>query len=247
MQTIIVEDDHEQQEWLENILKAEFPNIRILAKIDSVTKAVESLRRNEVDFVIMDVMIKGGTSFDVLEKLGDFDFHIVFTTSFEEYAIRAFRQAAIDYLLKPIDRDEFIQAINRVEQREEDRKQKEQYELLISNYARNPEDQKIAIPDATSIRFVHPREIIRCVSDNSYTTFYFANQKPITISKSIKHCEQILDGLGFYRVHNRVLVNLKHIEKYKRGEGGSILLSDGAEVDISRRRKESFMRAFKEL
>ncbi|MFN2429543.1 MAG: LytR/AlgR family response regulator transcription factor [Cryomorphaceae bacterium] len=247
MQTIIVEDDHEQQEWLENILKTEFPNIQILAKVDSVTKAVESLSKSEVDFVIMDVMIKGGTSFDVLEKLGDFDFHVVFTTSFEEYAIRAFRQAAIDFLLKPIDRAEFIEAIKRVEQREEDRKQKEQYELLISNYARNSEDQKIAIPDATSILFVHPRDIIRCISDNSYTTFHFANRKPVTISKSIKHCEQILDGMGFYRVHNRVLVNLRHIEKYKRGEGGSILLSDGAEVDISRRRKESFMRAFKEL
>jgi len=247
MQVIIVEDDLEQQKWLEALLADEFSQIKIIAKVDSVTKAIETLSRTEADLVIMDVMIKGGTSFDVLDQLADIDFHIVFTTSFQEFAVRAFRRAAIDYILKPIDRSELIDAIEKVEKKEAERMLKEQYDVLIANYSQKPEDQKIAISDSTGILFVKPLSIIRCVSEHSYTTFYFSDRNPVTISKSLKHCEQILEGFGFYRVHNRVLVNLKHIERYQRADGGSIVMSDGAEVDISRRRKDSFMRAFKEL
>lgn len=247
MQAIIVEDDLEQQEWLENVLANDFPQIKIIAKADSVTKAIETLSRTEADLVIMDVMIKGGTSFDVLDQIKEFDFHIIFTTSFQEFAVRAFRQAAVDYLLKPIDRNELIDALEKVKKKEAERMLKEQYDVLIANYHQNSEDQKIAISDSTGIHFVKPKSIIRCVSEHAYTTFHFSDRKPITISKSIKHFEQILEGLGFYRVHNRVLVNLKHIEKYQRADGGSIVMSDGAEVDISRRRKDSFMQAFKDM
>ncbi len=247
MQAIIVEDDLEQQKWVETVLADEFPQIKIIAKVDSVTKAIETLSKAEADLVIMDVMIKGGTSFDVLDQLEEFDFHIVFTTSFQEFAVRAFRQAAIDYILKPIDRLEFIDAIEKVLKKEADRMLKQQYDVLIANYSQKSEDQKIAISDSTEIHFVKPQSIIRCVSEHSYTTFHFSDRKPITVSKLLKHCEQILDGFGFYRVHNRVLVNLKHIVKYQRADGGSIVMSDGAEVEISRRRKDSFMQAFKEI
>lgn len=246
MQTIIVEDDLEQQAWLEAVLKEEFPQIEIVDKVDSVTRAIEALRKKDVDFAIMDVMIKGGTSFDVLERLNDIDFHIIFTTSFENFAIRAFKQASVDYLLKPIDRSEFVKAIEKVERREKERRLKERYELLIASYQRPSEDRKIAITDNNGVVFIYPRTIIRCVSENAYTTFHFSDRQPLIVSKPLKHCEQILEEFGFTRVHNRILVNLKHIEKYSKSKG-SITMSDGMELGISRRRKDSFLQAFTEL
>lgn len=246
MQTIIVEDDLEQQAWLEAVLREEFPQIEIVDKVDSVTRAIEVLQKKDVDFAIMDVMIKGGTSFDVLERLSDIDFHIVFTTSFENFAIRAFKQAAVDYLLKPLDRTEFVRAIEKVEKKEEERQLKEQYEILIASYQQPSEDRKIAITDHNGVVFINPKTIIRCVSQNSYTNFYFSDRKPLIVTKSIKHCEQILEEFGIVRVHNRILVNLKHIEMYRKSSG-RIIMSDGEEVDISRRRRDSFLQAFKEL
>lgn len=246
MQTIIVEDDLEQQKWLEAVLNEEFPQIEIVDMVDSVTRAIEVLQRREIDFAIMDVMIKGGTTFDVLERLDDIDFHIVFTTSFENFAIRAFKQAAVDYLLKPIDRSEFVRAIEKVEKKEKERKVKEQYEVLIANYQQPKEDRKIAISENHNIMFIYPKTIIRCVSENAYTTFYFSDRKPLIVTKTLKHCEQILEEFGFIRVHNRILVNLQHIEVFRRSKG-SIVMSDGEEVDISRRRRDSFLEAFKEL
>ena len=247
MRTIIVEDDLEQQNWLEAVLKEEFPEIKIVDKVGSVTHAIDALNRKKIDFAIMDVMIKGGTTFDVLERLSEIEFHIIFTTSFENFAIRAFKQAAVDYLLKPIDRNEFIQAVEKVAIREEERKVKEQYEVLIANYQHPVEERKIAISDSSEILFVYPKNIIRCYSENTYTTFYFTDREPLTVSKTLRHCEQILEGFGFIRVHNRSLVNINHIEKFNRAGNGSILMSDGKEVEISRRRKESLMQAFKEL
>jgi len=247
MQTIIVEDDLEQQKWVEAVLKEEFPQIKILDKVDSVTRAIETLQRKEIDFVIMDVMIKGGTSFDVLDRLEDIDFHIVFTTSFENFAIRAFRQAAVDYLLKPIDRREFIDAIEKIQGLEKERRIKEQYEVLIANYQQPTGDRKVAISDANEIVFIYPKNIIRCSSENNYTTLHFSNREPLTISKTIRHCEQMLEGFGFVRVHNRAIVNLKHIESFQRAGNGSLIMSDGKEVEISRRKRESIMQAFKDL
>jgi len=247
MQTIIVEDDLEQQKWLEAVLKEEFPHIKIVDKVDSVTRAIGAIQRKNIDFAIMDVMIKGGTTFDVLERLDDIDFHIVFTTSFENFAIRAFKQAAVDYLLKPIDRKEFVTAVQKAENREKQRKLTEQYEVLISSYQQPNTDRKIAISDSQEIIFVYPKNIIRCNSESNYTTFYFENREPLTIAKTMGHCEQMLEGLGFIRVHNRAMVNLSHIEKFQRNGNGCLTMSDGKEVEISRRRKEILMQAFDEI
>ncbi len=216
MRIAIVEDDLNQQENIERIINERVGEAKIVGKADSVTKALELLGRNEIDLAILDVMIKGGTTFDVLEKLGEVNFQIVFTTSYDNFAIKAFKQSAIDYLLKPFGEEEFMEAIDKVKSRLKQLLAKEHFDILFSSYkSENRVDHKIAFPDQSSYVFIHPRDIIRCESDNNYTKVITKN-KSLFVSRTLKAVEEMLEGKGFYRVHNRALVNLERIESISR-------------------------------
>jgi two-component system LytT family response regulator len=247
MRIAIVEDEIHQQENLIRYLKNIDSSIRIVGVADSVTKAVELLSKSDFDLAILDVMIKGGTSFDALSKLDDINFQMVFTTSFDTFAVKAFRLSAIDYVLKPFGEDEITETIEKVKERLDQLVAKERFDLLFSNYyGGGMKDEKIAFPDQSSYTFIRPKEIIRCESDNNYTRI-FLKDKSILVSKTLKVVEETLKEKGFYRIHNRALINLDCIESITKGGDAHVVMSDGSEVPISRRKRDDFMQVFQKL
>lgn len=247
MNAIIVEDEHKPLQLLESLLSSLHPHIKVLSKTDSVISSISAIKQYQPDIVFLDIIIKGGTGFDVLEQLPNLDTEIVFTTSFEKYAVQAFKISAVDYLLKPIDEEDLSKAIEKAKHRLKLSDTTSHLHLLLSNFRSQTQDEvKIALPTMKGYSFIKPDQILRCESDNTYTTFFLTDKRQILVSKTLKSCEQMLEPYTFCRVHNSSLINLKFIEEYERGEGGLVRMTDGSEVAISRRRREHFIQLFRD-
>jgi two-component system LytT family response regulator len=197
------------------------------------------------DLLFSDVMLPPHTSFDWLQTLVHFPFEIIFTTSFEEYAIKAFRMAAVDYLLKPIDKSELEKALDKFRQKKKSGEDNNNIQHLINNLKEKTNQTRIALPTMTGFLFVSIKDIVRCESDNTYTTFYMADKRKLVVSKTLKDCEQLLLDYRFFRVHNSHLINLEYITEYIKGEGGLVKMADGSHVDVSRRRKDEFLKVIR--
>lgn len=238
---LILEDEKHAQETLAGYLKehTDFELVGIANGIGEVQDLVDSLRP---DLLFSDVMLPPHTSFDWLQTLAHFPFEIIFTTSFEEYAIKAFRMAAVDYLLKPIDKSEFETALDKFRQKKKSGEDNNNILHLINNLKEKTNQTRIALPTMTGFLFVSIKDIVRCESDNTYTTFYMADKKKLVVSKTLKDCEQLLLDYRFFRVHNSHLINLEYITEYIKGEGGLVKMADGSHVDVSRRRKDEFLK-----
>ena len=235
---VIVEDELSARESLKSLLPG-FPELEVVGEADNLLKADRICKDLSPDLVFCDVMLPGGTSFDWLVSLGKVDFDLIFTTSHQEFAIQAFRLAAVDYLLKPLDKKEVEDAVRRFLDRKTD--QTKSVQQLIQNLQSPRERSKMALPTMSGLQFVEIRDIIRCESDNTYTTFFLKGKQKVLVSKTLKEVEIILEPYGFYRVHNSHLINMEEVTEYLKGEGGQVKLSDGSVVDVSRRRKEEFL------
>lgn len=238
--TILLEDEPHAQENLKMLLD-KFPEFELLGIAESGKEADVIVEKFLPDLVICDVMLKKETSFDWLITKKEIPFELIFTTSYEEFAVRAFRLAAVDYLVKPIVELEFENALNRFKNKNQ--KSGDHFRQLLENLSLPKERSKVALPSFTGYSFVDVTDIIRCESDNTYTTFFLKDKRKIIVSKTLKDCEEMLEGYGFYRIHNSHLINLTFLSEYIKGEGGQVKLIDGAVLDVSRRRKEGFLRA----
>jgi two-component system LytT family response regulator len=206
------------------------------------------LGRTHPDLVFMDVLLPPDTSFDLIQSLKHIPFEIIFTTSFEEYAIRAFRLSAVDYLTKPVVLSELKQALEKFIQKKLVASTAQHIKTLLENLrSSKPELNRIALPTLNGFIFISIKEIVRCESDNTYTTFFTIDKRKLVVSKTLKECEQLLQNYRFFRVHNSHLVNLDYISEYTKGDGGLIKMTDGSHIDVSRRRKEEFLRTLKKV
>ncbi len=239
---VIIEDESKARDELKTLL-SDFSELEIVGEADTLSKADEVCKSLRPDLVFCDVMLPGGTSLDWLVSLEKVDFDLIFTTSYQEFAIQAFRLAAVDYLLKPLDRTEVEEAVYRFLERKTD--QSIPVKQLIQNLQLPRERSKMALPTMSGYQFVEIRDIIRCESDNTYTTFFLRGKSKVLVSRTLKEVETILEPFGFFRVHNSHLINLNEVTEYLRGEGGQVKLSDGSVVDVSRRRKEEFLERVK--
>ncbi len=239
---VIIEDEERAREELKTLLD-KFPELELVGEAGNLLEADQVCKNLQPDLVFCDVMLPGGTSLDWLVKLVNVDFDLIFTTSHQEFAIQAFRLAAVDYLLKPLDRKEVEDAIRRFLDRKTDRGKPAQQ--LIQNLQMPRDRSKMALPTMSGYQFIEIREIVRCESDNTYTTFYLKGKSKILVSRTLKEVETILEPFGFFRVHNSHLINLDEVAEYLKGDGGQVKLSDGSVVDVSRRRKEEFLERVK--
>jgi len=243
---IIIEDEQHQLETLRTLLGVHFPDLTIVGTACSVPEGLSLIRGTQPDIAFMDVMLPPHTSFELLQSLERIPFEIIFTTSFEEFAIKAFRLSAVDYLVKPIIVDELKLAIEKFRKRRSVTEASLHIQTLMENLqVARAEHRKIALPTLTGFLFVGVKDIIRCESDNTYTTFFMADKRKIVVSRTLKECELLLSGCRFYRVHNSHLINLEYIGEYIKGEGGIVKMTDGAEIDVSRRRKDDFVSMLK--
>ncbi|MFN0204484.1 MAG: LytR/AlgR family response regulator transcription factor [Bacteroidia bacterium] len=244
---LIVEDEKNSQMLLKTFVTEYCEGLEIVAIAGSVKEALAAIEKYSPDVVFQDIELPDGDGFQVLEKTPNLNFDIIFTTAYDQYALKAFKFAATDYLLKPIDVEELQNAVKRVVEKRaaspERPNQKERVEVLMQQ-VRHPHQafKRIVLPTATGFTVVNPDDIIRCESDRNYTYIFLADKRKILVSRTIKDYEEMLEEHNFFRIHQSHLINLNCLKNYIRGRGGSVELTDGTIIDVSARRKADFMR-----
>jgi len=246
--TIIVDDEKGCRDSLADLLK-DHPQITIVAIVDSIAAAQEAIINLEPQLVFLDIEMPGGTGFELLEKIAILNFDVIFTTAYDQYAIKAIKYSELDYLLKPIDPKELNEAIHRFTSKKNNQElMNNKFKTLLHNINGETIHQKIAITDGEGITFVKIKDIIRFQSDGSYThLFTTTNAKPLLISKPIGDYQDMLTNETFVRIHRSHLINLQHVVKYIKGEGGFAVMSDHSQIEVSRRKKIDFMEALSAL
>ncbi|MEN0005306.1 MAG: LytTR family DNA-binding domain-containing protein [Bacteroidota bacterium] len=233
---IIVDDEQQARSTLQKLLRIHCTNIQLLGMASTIAQAQKLLAASPPDLLLLDINLGKHSGFDLLNSLGEQNFHLVFTTAYDEFALKAFKYHAIDYLLKPIDPDALTHVINRV-RREKKQLAFQQIKSLLESMHTHTFD-RIAISTSEGISFLLLHEIIRLESDRSYTTFYTTRGKKLTVSKNLKEFEQLLPTDQFFRVHQSHIINIKQVSMILKRDGGYLLMSDQAELPISRRRKQ---------
>ncbi len=245
---IIVDDELAQQEILSNMLQKNFRNYDVKAICNSVDKGIEKINDIKPDLVFLDVVMPPKTGFDLMNYYKQIPFEVIFTTSYEKYAIDAFKVSAIDYLLKPFGVEQLKIALEKFELRHATKTSLAHIETLLHNINSNTSaSARIALPTLSGYTFEDVKNIIRCEADNVYATFYMADKRQITISKTLKECEELLQQFNFIRVHQSHLINIAYVKEYLKGEGGTVKMTDGSNIDVSRRKKDDFLRMLNKI
>ncbi|TLV00767.1 LytR/AlgR family response regulator transcription factor [Dyadobacter luticola] len=250
LRAVIIDDETNAREALTNLLRIICPEVEVCGEAKNADQGIELIGKEKPDLVFLDIQMPGKTGFDLLASFEKVDFGVIFTTAYQEYAIRAFRFSAIDYLLKPIDPDELRAAVDKFKS-QAGSINPQQIQILQEHLdpAKAPrlierkrnDNQRIALPTAEGIHFVQMTEIIQCESLGSYTKFHLVKGPAIVVSRLLKEYEEILDNFYFFRVHQSNIINLEHIKRYVKGDGGQVWMSDNTEIEVSRRRKDEFL------
>ncbi|HAN00921.1 MAG TPA: DNA-binding response regulator [Marinilabiliales bacterium] len=236
---VVVDDEKDAIESIKLIVNENFSNISIEGSAQSVREAKAIIEEIEPDLVFMDVEMPDGTGFDVLESLPDRKFQVIFVTAYNQYAIKAFKYSAIDYILKPIDIDEIIKAVSKAFHNGVSNKSDERLNVLLEN-VKSQKPEKIALSTSESIDFVKISDIVQILAEGSYSTLKFLDQTEMVVSKNLGEFESLLEDHPFYRPHQSHLINLLHVKKINR-LGNEIVMEDGSVAFLSRRKKNQFM------
>jgi len=248
IRTILVDDEQHCRDSLSSTVKNYFPEIDLVAICSSVAEGRKAIEQLKPELIFLDVEIPPSTGFDLLQNLDAISFEIIFTTAFDKYAVRAIKASALDFILKPVGKEELGLAIQRFKEKKSKNDSQRQLETLFENIKQLKDPlKKIMLPSQMGFEFVNVKDIIRLQADSNYTTFYFTDKKKIVVSKTIKEYEELLAGHDFFRVHQSHIINLQYIKNYVKGEGGIVVMQDGSEIDVSRRRKEDFLKALENL
>jgi two-component system, LytTR family, response regulator len=239
---VIVDDEHYAAQALVTLIKKNCPDVTITAVCNNAKEAVKVIRELQPQLVFLDIEMPYLNGFELLEILAPVSFECIFTTSYDQYAIKAIRFSALDYLLKPVDAEDLKAAVNRVTGKRSPSLEK-QMELLLSRFQQpQPAVNRIALPTLDGLQIIPVDTILYCSSSSNYTIFNLTDDQKLIISRTLKEIEEMLEEYRFLRVHHSYLVNLNEVRKYNRGEGGSLLMSNGATIDVSRSRKEMLLK-----
>jgi two-component system LytT family response regulator len=211
----------------------------------SAKNGLQAIEKNKPDLVFLDIEMPGMNGFEMLEQFTEIPFAIIFTTGYDQYAIKAIHFSALDYLLKPIDPNELISAVKKV-QEQRHLPVAEQFQMLLKQIQdKNHQFNKIAVPTAEGFELIPADEVVRCEADDNYTHLFLKSKNKITACRTLKEMEEQLHDFSFFvRVHHSYLVNLNEVTKYIRGEGGYLVMSDGSSVNVSRSRKDALLKLF---
>ncbi|MBT1686346.1 LytR/AlgR family response regulator transcription factor [Dawidia soli] len=239
--SIIVDDELKSRESLKILLEDFCENVTVKALCQNIAEAIEAIQENKPDVVFLDIQLQRETGFDLLTRLPEIDFEVIFTTAYSEYAIKAFRFSAIDYLLKPIDIEELKRALTKVEKRKGDTIATRLQQLMQNLRTGSTDNYKLTLPTSDGLLFVKIQDILYCEASSNYTEITFADGKKCIVSRTLKEYEDLLADHNFYRIHNSYLINLNAIKKYVRGEGGYVIMNNDKSLDVSKRKKEGFL------
>ena len=241
--SIIVDDEPGARKTLMALLENYCPEIEVVEAVENVESGLRSIRKNQPDLVFLDIEMPGANGFQLLEQSSDKQFHVIFTTAYDEYALKAIRYSTLDYLLKPIDVIELQEAVEKVKSLQPGKLMQEHLNILRENLSNNTRlQQKLILPTQEGFHVTKLSNIIRCAGERNYTQFHFADGKRIMVSKTLKNYEELLPEGDFFRIHKSHIINLHEVIRYTRGSTGVVTLSDGSEIDISRGKRDEFLR-----
>lgn len=243
IRSLIIDDEPHAAQVLQLLLEKHCPGIKVEAICHSAKDAEKMISAIDPQLVFLDIEMPHRNGFELLEKLAPVNFQVIFTTSYDQYAIKAIRFSAIDYLLKPVDPQELKAAVKKVESLLSAALLPGQLEILLEKL-RQPATvfNRIALPTMEGLEMVPVDTILYCTANSNYTALVLKDQQKLLVSRTLKEIEEMLEDHPFLRIHHSCLVNLNEIKKYIRGEGGTLLMSDGAEVAVSRSRKEILLK-----
>jgi two-component system LytT family response regulator len=240
MKAVIVEDETPSLNYLQMLLKKHHPEVKVIGTAGSNEEAMKMFEElgEKPDVAFLDINLPDGLIFKTLDQLRPLNFEVIFITAYQEYAIRACKFASIDYILKPFDIDHINEALSRMPDSE---KIKERLEVMYNAYNCPNAFEKLSIAAVDGIYFINLRDIVRLEGEGNYTDIYLRSGERITVSKTIRTYEDLLESLNFFRVHKRHIINFNHIRKYMRGEGGYLIMDDNTKIEVARRKRGLFL------
>ncbi len=248
LRAIIVEDEKHNRETLKNLLSGFCPEVQLEGMAASVEEALPLIRNVRPDLVFLDIELQTGTGFDLLSQLQNLDFEVVFTTAFEQYAIKAIKFSSLDYLLKPIDVEELQAAVAKALKRKSSAEQNARLDILLAHLKPSAQPEKrICLSTADGLEFINTSDILYCEANGSYTNFQLKNDRKIMVSRNLKEYESLFDENHFMRVHNRYLVNLREVRRFVKTEGGYLLMNNDAQIGISPKKRAEFIEKMGEI
>lgn len=248
IKTIIVDDVLKSQALLAQLLELYCPEVQIMGKANSVDTACPLILEHQPDLVLLDIEMPHKNGFELLKLFPNPTFEVIFTTAYDQYALRAIKFCALDYLLKPIDVEELKLAIQKTTQKLRSQIQTQNFAYFLENLkSPNTQEHRIGLPTLEGLIFIKVSDILRCEAGGSYTNVLLINKKTIVATRKIKEFDSLLVEHDFCRIHRSHLINLHYIEKYYKGAGGYVVMSDGSTIDVSRRKKDDFLKQLNKL
>lgn len=240
--TVIIDDEPDAVDFIASISEEYCPDLEICGKAHNVKDGISLINEVKPELVFLDVEMPNGSGFDLLANFPQKNFDVVFVTAFNHYAIQAIKYSAVDYILKPININEFIESVKRVVSKRISNKGNghENYEVLLENL-RTTLPTRLVIPTSDGREYLNPKDIIRIEADRSYSWFYISGRHKILVSKHLKEFQELLNDRNFFRPHNSHLINLDYVKKFIRHDGGYIEMTDGSQIPVSRTRKDLFL------
>ncbi|MCK5822307.1 MAG: response regulator transcription factor [Bacteroidales bacterium] len=242
---VLVEDEDNSLEALEILLNKYCPDVQIDGRAQSVEEAIQTIDDVKPELIFLDIALPDGQGFEVLEGVEHTKFEVIFTTAYDQYALKAFEFSALDYLLKPINAEQLKQAVDRFQEIRGQENIGERVSVLKDSLKNL--NERIILSSMDGFDVYKIADIIRCEANGSYTTFFITENRKVVTSKTLNNFERLLEDMPFVRVHSKHLVNLNYIKKYISGRGGYVVFEDGTQVDVSERKKKEFIRLMKEF
>lgn len=251
IKVVIVDDEENSRESLRGKLDLFCPEVEIAAEAGSVSEGIEAINAHKPDAVFLDIQLAGESGFDILDKISESETPtpgIIFITAHDEFAIKAIKFSALDYLLKPIDPEELVKAVRKVENEKGLPKHAGNINVLVENIRQASDSpKKIVVPTSDGMHVIKLSEIIRLESSSNYTTFHLKNEKSLLASKTLKEFDSMLANYNFHRVHKSHLVNMNYLKRYVQTDGGYLVLEDGSKIPVANRKKEQLLHTLKNL
>lgn len=248
IKAVIIEDEQKSREVLKKLLEKNCSEIEIVGMAESVQQGIELVRALQPELLFLDIMMPDGSGFDLLEKISDHKFDVIFTTATDKFAIKAIKYSAMDYLLKPIDAEELSNAVKKFLERKNNSSLEKNFRFLLENIKQKDEQySKISLPTGNAYEIVLVSDIIRCEAYDNYTNFFLTGGRKFLASGTMKHYEDLLPEKKFIRVHHSHLINMNQVARFLKEDSGYAVMSDGSKVEISRRKREDFLKLLNQL
>ncbi len=244
---LIIDDEEHMRDTLARLLAGYCPQVKVIGTAKDVDDGINAIQKLHPDIVLLDIQLSDGNGFEILSAFPSIDFKVIFITAFDNYAIQAFRFSAVDYLLKPVNPDLLVEAVKRAGLliQEHFNMQVQALEANLTTFA--TQNRKIIIKTAESIHLLDLNTIISCESDSSYTTIYTTQDEHIMVARSLKEYDELLAGCGFFRVHKSHLINLLHVKRFERQDGGTLVLTNDRKIPVASRKREEMLELLEKM